>query len=360
MSTNRLLVILLATCLAGCATSGQEREVPEGVSLEQAESSAESPPTEQTELPEPDSGDPEDEEKDPLLDRTQQAVFTIVNSSSKWFDGFFGATDADREEDVTRGRLNVGAFWDERDGLRERLRLKARIPLPAAKRRMRLVLGRGDVDDFVDGSESGDIDSLPDRFNDFEDDDWLLGVGYNRQGGVARGWDFGVGVRLATPLEPYTRATYRWNRTFGDAWLWRVQPRVFWQSQRGTGASLTNIVDFAHSANWMLRSLTIFKGEDEVEGLGWSQQFIAYQDLEHNNAMSYSVYAAGETDNAVPVLDYGVELRYRSRIAREWLFIILSTRLNWPKEFVIEERRSNLGFGIEFEMQFGDWPNRGR
>lgn len=345
MKVNQLLAVCVLVFLAGCATPGPEQDVTEEVVVADAES------------PESPDGEPEAEDKEPLLDRTQQTVFTIVDSSSRWFDGFFGATEADREQSVTRGRLNLGAYWDERDGMRERVRLKARIPLLAAKRRFRLVLGRGDIDDFVDGTEPNDIDSLPEKFNDFDDDDWLLGVGYSRKGGVARGWDLGVGVRLATPLEPYTRLTYRWNRNFGDAWLWRVQPRVFWQSQRGAGASLTNIVDYAYNTNWMFRSLTILKGEEEIEGLGWSQQFIAYQALNSRNAMSYSVFANGETLNEVPLIDYGVELRYRKRIAREWLFLILSTRLDWPREFLVEERKSNFGVGIEFEMQFGDWPS---
>ena len=346
MKPNRFITACATIFLAGCATTGNEEEAPGDVL-------AESPESVQA-----DSAEVDVEERQPLLDRTQQTVFNVVNTSSQWFDGFFGATEADRKEDVSRGRLNVGAFWDQRDGTKERIRLKARIPLPAAKRRAHLVLGRGDVDDFVDGSQSSEVDSLPDRFNDIEDDDWLLGVGYNRRGGIARGWNFGVGVRLATPLEPYVRATYRWNRNLGDAWLWRVQPRVFWQNQRGVGASFTNILDYAYSPNWMFRSWTILQGEDEIEGLGWTQQFTAYQGLSRKDALSYSLFARGETLNEVPLIDYGVELRYRKRIAREWFFLILSTRLNWPREFTIEQRESNFGFGIEFEMQFGDWPER--
>lgn len=337
--------------VAGCASSGRTAEDGK-VDARTAEVAGVNEPDLEPDL------EPNLEPKEPLLDRTQQSVYGIVNNSAKWFDGFFGATDVDREVNVTRGRLNVGAFWDERDGVKQRVRMSANLPLPAAKRRARLVFGRGDVDDFVDGSQQGDVDSLPDRFNDFEDDDWLLGVGYNRNGEIARGWDFGVGVRLNTPLEPYVRATYRWNRNIGDAGLWRVQPRVFWQNQRGAGASLTNIVDQAVSAHWLLRSWTILRGEEEIQGLGWSQQFIAYQALSNRDALSYSVYATGETSNDVPILDYGIELRYRKKVAREWLFVIFSSRLNWPKELPIEERDGNFGVGIEFEMQFGDWPGR--
>jgi len=373
MNTVRSLQVLALLLLFGCATSGRNaaepadeetHESPIDVALTNEKPAAD---RNSDEIPEAEpacvaeKGKPcvqNGKANEPLLDRTQQTVYNVVNSTSKWFDGFFGATDVDQEENVSRGRLNASVFRDERDGTRTRLRMRARIPLPATKRRARLVIGRGDVDEFVDGNQSGDVDTLPGRFDDFEDDDWLLGVGFSRHGDVPRGWDFGVGIRLTTPLEPYVRMTYRWNRSYGESWLWRVQPRVFWQNQRGAGASLTNILDYALGANWLLRSWSIVQGEDEIEGLGWTQRFFAYQALSKKGALSYSIFAVGETLNEVPVLDYGIELRYRKRVARDWLFVIFSTQLNWPKEFAIEERRSNFGVGIEFEMRFGDWPSR--
>ena len=66
----------------------------------------------------------------------------------------------------------------------------------------------------------------------------------------------------------------------------------------------------------------------------------------------------GETRNEVKTQDYGLELRYRKRISREWLFIELSTRVSWPREFLEEVRERNIGVGIDFEMQFGDWSGR--
>ncbi len=121
---------------------------------------------------------------------------------------------------------------------------------------------------------------------------------------------------------------------------------------------MTNILDYALKDNWLLRSWTLIQGEDEIEGMGWTQRFFAYQALSEKNAFSYSVFATGETQHEVPLQDYGIELRYRKRVAREWFFLIFTTQLSWPREFLIEERKSNFGFGIEFEMQFGEWPNR--
>ena len=153
---------------------------------------------------------------EPLLDRTQRTVEDVVTGTAQTVDNIFGSADVEEDATVTRGRLSVGGQWDQRDGLRERIRLKARFGLPAVNKRTSLLLGRGDVDDFVDGSSDDNIDTLPDRFNDFQDEDWLLGIGYSRDATLRRGWSFGAGVRLKTPLEPFVRATYRWHRAFGD------------------------------------------------------------------------------------------------------------------------------------------------
>jgi len=147
-------------------------------------------------------------------------------------------------------------------------------------------------------------------------------------------------------------------RSDGDRWLWRIEPLVFAQSQRGIGASITNTFDYAASDHWLLRTWTILQGEDDIAGMGWTQKFTAYQSISDKNAMSYALYATGQTQAEVPLRDYGIELRYRKRIARKWLFVEFLTYLSWPREFLLEERTDNLGFGIEFEMQFGDWPGR--
>lgn len=298
------------------------------------------------------------EEKEPLLDRTQATVESVVTSTAQVVDNIFGSADIEEEASVTRGRLAIGGQWDQRDGLRERLRLKARFALPALEDRTSIFFGRADVNDFVDGSADDNIDTLPDRFNDFEDEDWLLGVGYSRDARLRRGWSFGAGVRMKTPLEPFVRATYRWNRAFGDDWLWRVEPRIFVQSQRGAGISLQNVLDHVFNATWLLRSYSVVVVEEKVEGVSWTSKLVAYQNLSKKHALSYAVYATGETDYEVPLRDYGFELRYRRQISREWLFVELLTYMNWPRDFLIEERERNIGVGIEFEMQFGDWPGR--
>ena len=300
----------------------------------------------------------QDIEEAPLLDRTQQTVHNVINGAAQYFDSFFGANEISEISNVSRGSMSVSGQHDQRNGFRQSFRLRARIALPALNQRTRLILGRGDTDQMIDGTAHDNADTLPGRFNDFEDEDWLIGVGFSRNQTFSRGWNFSVGVKVRTPLEPYASATYRWNKTIGDAWLWQVRPRVFAQNQRGTGGSITNTLDFATSQSWMFRSWSLLQGEDDIEGLGWTQQFTAFQRISDRMAMSYNLFATGETDADVPLQDYGLELRFRRRISRDWLFIELLTFVTWPREKLFEIRERNLGVGIEFEMQFGDWPGR--
>ncbi len=352
---RHILIVLIATVSAGCAGNRPKPDTEEiSVAEPELAHELESNGIEQTPVAET-TGEPA---KVPLLDKTQQAVLGITSGAAQKIDNFFGSSDVEEEATVTRGRLSVGGQWDERNGLKERVRLKARVALPAIGDRTSLIFGRGDADELVDGSGDDNIDSLPTRFNDFEDEDWLLGIGYTRDTKLRRGWMFGAGVKLATPLEPFVRATYRWNRVFRDDWLWRVEPRLFLQSQRGAGASIQNTLDYALNDRWLMRSWSVAVVEDEVEGISWTSKLIAYQNLSPKSAFSYAVYGTGETDYEVPIRDYGIELRYRRQVSRDWLFVELLTYLNWPRDFLMEERESSVGLGIEFEMQFGKWPGR--
>jgi len=301
------------------------------------------------------------EPTEPLLDVTRDRVFNLVNSSSHWFDGFFGSSELndDPREDVSRGLLAVGTRYDERDEFETRGRLRAQIPLPALKQRTRLLLGRGDTEDVVDGSETETINTLPEQFSDFTDDDWLLGLGYREKTGLRGGFDFGVGASFSSAtVDPYARITYRYNVTVGDNLLWRIRPRVFWQEKRGEGMSVNSILDYVLGSSWLLRSWITLLAEDEVEGMGWKTDFLAYKTINDENAVSLRAFTTGETGAEVAVRDYGIELRYRRRFLREWLFLEVSTGVSWPREFLIEERERNYGVGVELEMQFGDWPGR--
>jgi hypothetical protein len=102
-------ILLSVVLLYGCATTD---EMP-------AETQEDAAPEEEQET----SAAVAAEEMVPLLDRTQRTVYNLINSTSKRVDAFFGATDVESDENVSRGRLTAGYFWDERDASDTSLRL---------------------------------------------------------------------------------------------------------------------------------------------------------------------------------------------------------------------------------------------
>lgn len=297
----------------------------------------------------------EDEQQQAIIDRTQRVVASVVDNTALWFDGLFAVSEMYPQSEGSSGRLLLGSRWDERDGLKKRVRFAARLPLPALRSRAGLIFGRSDTDDLLDGSESTEIKAIPDEFNDTEEEDWFLGLGYRRRTGLASGFDAGVGVTFASGnLQPYVQANYRWNRAISDKWLVRMRPRVFWRDDRGRGASVTTIFDYFVSRDWLLRSWNLLLTDGNIDGVRWTGKLLAFQSLAGRSAISYSTFATGQTGGEVEVDDYGFEVRFRRRIYREWLFLELSSGVSWPREFLDEQRKSNFAVGADIEMRFGD------
>ena len=302
---------------------------------------------------------PDFETEDPkLLDTTQVQIERFVYGTSRWFDGLFGESDVECAGNVSRGQIRLGIRADERDGAKLRARFRASVALPALNRRATLIIGRGDADRFIEGTDDDNIQTLPERFNSFDEDEFLVGLGYSRNVGLRKGWDFGLGVKLGIPLDPYAKARYHLTPAVSERLLWRLTPQMFWQETRGFGVSLSSTVDIAAAESWMVRHSATMVEDEESEGMEWTSKLTAFHNFDELSAFAYSIFGSGETDAEVPLRDYGFELRYRRRVLREWFFVELIGSLSYPREFLVEERERNIGVGFEFELQFGEWPNR--
>ena len=298
------------------------------------------------------------EKEEARIAKAQKDVYDLVKGTATKIDSFFGTSETDPQASVSRGRVSIGGQYDDRRGFEQRFRFKARIRLPMFKQRTRLLLGRGDADNIVDGSSNENIDTLPGRFQGIDEDEWLFGIGYSRDMKLKSGWSFGLGAKIRTPIEPYVKATYKWNRGFGEAWLLHVSPRIYWQEDRGYGTSIQARLDYAPYDNWLYRSFTILVSDDRYQGIHWTSKLFTYHSLSKKSAFSYGLYATGETEDEVQLHDYGLEIRHRRQVSRRHFYVEFLTYFSWPQELLEEEREFTPGIGIQFELQFGAWPGR--
>ena len=291
-----------------------------------------------------------------ILDQVQRGVYLTVCGSARWFDGLFGTRRYDQDSDATFGRLGVTEFWDDRDDFRTRVRLRARIALPTAQKRLKLLFGRVDDQEIEQDSQSEAGTNLPSSFSKVADESWLLGLGYSKQGKLKNGFDFSTGVRLRTPVDPYSKATYRHNFVFSDDVTLRARQTLFWRDSRGWGETTEVSVDKLLGERLLLRWDNGATLAEDVRRLEWYSSLVTFQSLGDRRALAYTGFIRGVMNTDIPVRDYGVELRYRMRILRKWLFLEARSSLTWPREALEEERKINPGVGLGFEMYFGPVP----
>lgn len=292
------------------------------------------------------------------IDKFQQRVYTGVCGAALWFDGLFGNPRFDRDSTATYGRIGLMETYDRQDGLETRLRLRARYALPAFKNRLRVNFGRVEEQALIEDRPANNSENpQPRAFDNVQDEAWLLGLGYSRHGGLENGFDFGAGIRLDSPVDPYVKVSYSYNQVFSERTLLWLRETPFWRDSRGLGAATQATLDHLVSDRLLLRWNNIATVAEDTEGLDWSSAVSAYQYFSRRRAISYTALVHGETGAQVPLQDYGFETRYRQQVFRRWLFLQVAASVTWPREYLYEEREINPGVGIGFEMYFGPVPD---
>jgi len=307
------------------------------------------------ETEEPNPCDQEDTEG--WLDKSQEWIYETVCGSAMWFDGFFGNARADERSRNTFGRIGLSSFWDQRDGFDSKLRFRAKFALPSAKNRGSLMIGRGDEDEIIE-ERTTQMDTIPGNFNNIGDDSFMIGLGYSRGEGLRRGFKVSVGVKVRAPPEPYVKLRYMRAFNLTDSTMMRLRPIVYWKTEERFGATMHVDFDQLLNETMMLRWANYANAAEtkDIRGVEWESSLYLFQALSNRKALTYRTMVLGATGAEEPLLNYGVELRFRQRVFREWLFLELLTSLTWPKEFQTEERDANFGIGAGFEMYFGPAP----
>jgi len=287
------------------------------------------------------------------VDRMRLRLSQAACASSAWFDGFFGTERRYEDYRATYGSVSLGTLWDERDGFDPRLRFRIRLQLPQADERLNAFIGRVDREEFVTGREE-EFDALPSRFGQEDEDELLLGLGWSSPDRRGSWFDSDVGVKIALPLDPYVRGSWKLVHDFSKSTLLRLRESAFWRNTEGFGVTSRADLDYVLEPGLLSRWTAVATYSEESLGVDWYTTLTLFQSIDEIRAFAYQVSYSGETDREVPIKDWGVQLIYRQRISREWLFVELRSSVTWPKDEPQEPREPNWGVGIAIEMLFGD------
>jgi hypothetical protein len=312
--------------------------------------------TEPTEDAKPEAPCPELEGETPPLDWFRHGVERSVCVTAWRFDSLFGVLPEDQivERRATHGRLRLGVKWDERDGFKEEVALRAQVHLPIAARRMRLIFGRDTDEAFIEGG-SREFDGVTFTEED-EDRNWLLGLGYTPIRGTRSRLSLGAGVRLRTPPDPFVQASYWYQTRVHENLLLRARQTVFWENEDGFGTTTRVSLERALGERRMLRWANHLRVAEGTDGMRWNTNLTLYQALAEDRAIALRGAVRGETGRDVNPIEYNLLLIHRRSFLKDWLFLELQGGGGWLREEQDESREFVPEAAVIFEMAFGRRP----
>lgn len=292
--------------------------------------------------------------RDLLPEKMQAGVHEFSCRAIRWFDSQFGDSENFREEDVG-GKLSMSAAWNEFDKVEGRIRYRIKSDLPNLSTRWNAFFGKVEEDAFISNTETREESAFREGIRQQGQDEWLLGLGYSDRSGKNHGWDYSVGVRLRTPIRSYVKARYRKAWRLNEKVDLRFQQTVFWRD--GTGFGTTTHIDTARalSERNVLRWELLGSVSESSIGTGWWAGSTWYHNRGDKRGISLLTFVRGETGTEVPLHEYGFELTWRRRIAREWLWINVGPTLTWPRLKLEEKREASVGFAVMMEFEFGKY-----
>lgn len=254
------------------------------------------------------------------VDQTHCVFSWRANSTARWLDKWFDETDLDLDADSQASSLvtiHEGLAWDQVQGWHTTHSIGARMDLPAASRRFKLV---------VEDNRTGLTPSQ-------------LGVPQSQQqttpaanstSSVALRWVsmvekysnlvFDLGVRSGPEI--FVRGRFQRSVPFGDVYAFHFK-QYFIEGVRNKAESYT---EFA--VERLLDKMTVarisstwdWRQRQEELGLQWVDGISISHQFSKRSSISTGLHVSGVSKPQLQFVDWGPGANYRQNIFRPWLF----------------------------------------
>lgn len=293
------------------------------------------------------------------IDTVRASTHTRLCMTASWLDGLFGQEESFNGSDFI-GKISLGFRHDEIEGFDPRLRVKVKTDLPNLSKRFNAYIGRVEEDSFISNTEvrNNRLNNVGLRSTDDEENEWLVGLGYRQPTSKSNGFDLSVGAKLSSGLSPYAKVAHRHMFVVSPNKYWQTTQTVFWREQDGFGVSsraeFTNLVN----DNNILVSQASVKYTEEEEQWEWFADTAWHHSISDKKGVSSTIYVRGEAESPASIPEYGMTFTYIRPFVRDWLSIETGVDLRWEREFPGAAYKSAVRFGIQFEMQLGNYYSR--
>lgn len=293
------------------------------------------------------------------IDDMRANTHSTLCGTVNWIDGLFGQNEPFHGDEFT-GKVSLGFGHDEIDGFDPRLRIKINTKLPNVSKRFKAFVGRVEEDSYISNTEVNNnrLNNVGLRSTGDDENEWLVGLGYRTPNADSNGLDFSLGAKLSSGFSPYAKVAHRYLFETSEDTFLRTTQTAFWRKEDGFGVSsnaeFTNILNDAD----ILVSQASIKYTEEEKHWEWFTDLAWHHSLTDKKGISTTAYLRGEAESPVSIPEYGLTFTFIRPFLRDWLSIETGIDLRWEKELPGQAYKSAIRFGIQFEMQLGDYYSR--
>ena len=321
--------------------------------IQQAAPQAESAvPETQPIAPSTESSVPQTEQADHFeyVDAPRDYLSGKITSFASYIDRFFGGDRHFQESNQSVLRLNLtrvsGYGGDGNYKLAARLNLK----LPVTEGRLRLLVETDPENNVADEpTKSSPVTdskvSVPGNL--------ALAVRFEKKEEVRWYFNTDTGIKfqgISAAPNPFVRARGSYSVPKGK-WQLKASESVYWFNTLGWGETTLLDLDRILSTQLLFRATSNATWLNDTQNFNLRQDLTISHTLDDRTALRYQASVIGVSEPQLQVTDNVVQLFYRYRLNREWLFFELNPQLHFPRE---KNYSSSFALSIRLEMLFDE------
>lgn len=290
------------------------------------------------------------DQRPPMVDRAHQRISSGVLATAHWLDEFFSDPRVESEESKTRVKVRFSLLAEDGEGFEYDVRAGVRLDLPILKNRLQLLIA-GDPEDDNDFQALTGREGVPPELAD-DEENLSIALRYFWKRTVKRNVSVRSGVRFRSGM-PHLYLEPRYRQTVPlDDWIFRFTQRVIGITDGTVRARTT--VDFERALREKLFFRFTLDGtwDKDEHGYFYTVGPSLYQPLSPRRVLVYSWSNSYVTHPNHRLESYGLSVRYRQRIWRDWLYYEVIPQINFPRD---ENFDVTPGIGLRLEMVFGHY-----
>jgi hypothetical protein len=280
------------------------------------------------------------------LDGPRDYLSDKIVEYGKGIDQFFGEERYFQEHNKSVVQLEVNETLSQSGNNLFAVQGQAKLDLPAAQRRFRLVL---EANPEKKSTEEVRKD-LPTQSKDArKPDQYAASLRYERE--EESNWHFSAdsGAQFQFPLDPFVRTRGSYSIPVAE-WRLKLAESVFWFSTIGLGETTQFEMERVLSAPLLFRATSTATCFEFPQRCDLRQDLSVFHTLNERAALLYQASVIGVDKPVLEETEFVLLMRFRYRLHKEWVFFEGSPQLFFPKT---DDFKLNAQLNLRLEFLFG-------